>query len=72
MKEQLSASADVHDKVELRLALKRPMQLDDEGVVHLLQNASLRENGLDLVLINQAILSQLFDCIESTSILFPG
>ena len=72
MKEELTAGADVHDEEEFALALEGPVQLDHEWVVKLLQHASLAQNRLDLVLVDQAILSKNFDGVQAASILLSG
>ena len=72
VKEELAARADVHHEVELALALERPVQLDDEGVVELLEHASLAQDRLDLVLADQPVLPQDLDRVQPTRVLLPG
>ena len=61
MKKELAACTDVHDKEEFSLTLKRPVKLDNEGVVKFFEYFPFAQNRLDLVLVNQTVLAQDFD-----------
>ena len=69
VKEELAACADVHDKEEFSLTLKRPMKLDHEWVVNLFEDATLAQNWLNLVLVNQTVLAEDFNGIKPASVL---
>ena len=62
--EKLTACADVHDEEELRGALKRPVKLNQEGVVELLEDFSFAQDWLDLILRENLVLAQNLDRIK--------
>ena len=62
--EKLTAGADVHDEEELFGALKRPVKLDQKGVIELLEDFSFAQDRLDLILGENLIFAQNLDRVK--------
>lgn len=71
MAEEFAPSTDIHYEEKFVMALKSPMQLDEEGMVELLKHFPLAQNRFYLVFINQLVLAEDLDRVESTSVLLP-
>lgn len=70
VEKHFAASADVEHEEKFFFALETPVKLDDEGVVNLLEDASLVEHRLDLFVAYHLFLFHYFHGIQSARVLF--
>jgi hypothetical protein len=68
VREQLAAVDKVHHQIEFVRRLEREMQRHEEGMPHLLQNASLGFDVLGVVLLDDRLLVHHFHSVDSLGV----
>ena len=72
MKEQLAARAEFKDEVEFALGLESVGQLNDEWMFDVFEDGPLGYGVLHLVLFDQVLLLEGFNCVDMTRVELLG